>query len=119
MMAFVRDESGSATVFAAIAVLALVSVAVLVLHFGTVVAARHRAQAAADLAALAAAGALDGGVESACAAATSIANRNEAIVRECVVDGWDTTVVVTADVDLGVVGDRTVRATARAGRADG
>ena len=70
-----KDERGAATVLACWAMLALIAVAALVIHLGSAVSARHRAQSAADLAALAAAAALERGTEAACAAATTIAGR--------------------------------------------
>ncbi len=49
----------------------------------------------ADLAALAAAYALDGGGESACAAASSIADRMRFELADCSVDGWQVVVATT------------------------
>ncbi|MFD4181258.1 Rv3654c family TadE-like protein [Rhodococcus sp. NPDC058514] len=110
-----RDDRGSATVLACWAMLALIAVAALVIHLGSAVSARHRAQSAADLAALAAAAALEHGGEAACASAATIAGRMRASVRDCRVEGWD--VVVTVGVRLplpAVVGGDAVAA-ARAG----
>ncbi|MGF7123138.1 Rv3654c family TadE-like protein [Rhodococcus sp. TAF43] len=113
-----EDESGGATVFACFALAALVAVTAGLVHVGGAVAARHRAQAAADLAALAAASALSDGDESPCEAAVSIAVRMGATVPKCTVSGWD--VVVGAEVRVGsvsfVVGP--ARAIARAGPAE-
>lgn len=82
-------------------------------YLGAVVVARHRAQAAADLAALAAAGRLAAGPEAACARATAVARamRTDA---GCVVDDLD--VVVT--VRIAVLGGAS-SAAARAGPARG
>ncbi|NBP84013.1 MAG: hypothetical protein EBU54_01885 [Mycobacteriaceae bacterium] len=55
-----RDDTGSATVLAAILITALLSMTAGALMLGAAVVARHRAQAAADLAALAGAGRLPG-----------------------------------------------------------
>ncbi|RZL71605.1 MAG: pilus assembly protein TadE, partial [Rhodococcus sp. (in: high G+C Gram-positive bacteria)] len=52
----VRDDEGGATVLAALAMSALIAVVVMVMHVGSAVGARHQAQSAADLAALAGAG---------------------------------------------------------------
>ena len=61
-----------------------------------VVAAHRIAQSAADLAALAGAGALqDGG--DACGQAADVARRNRARLSGCAVDGWNVSVVVSAD----------------------
>lgn len=85
------------------------------------VLARHRAESAADLAALAAAGRIGVGPDE-CAAARSIAAANGAAVSRCSLDlasdGRSGTVVVRvrAGVRFPVVGARTVTASARAGR---
>ncbi|WP_231996223.1 Rv3654c family TadE-like protein [Mycobacterium scrofulaceum] len=83
-------------------------------YLGAVVVARHRAQAAADLAALAAAARLPSGAEAACARATAVARRMRADDTGCAVDGLD--VVVTVRV---VVFGGAARAAARAGPASG
>lgn len=93
-----------------LAVLLAVTIGVAVL--GAVVTARHRAQAAADLAALAAAGWLTSGHEIACAQAHLVAETMRTVVADCKVDGLDT--VVTVRADAGVRGWRAT-AHARAG----
>jgi secretion/DNA translocation related TadE-like protein len=80
-------------------------------YLGSVVVARHRAQAAADLAALAAAAQLPSGVAAACARATAAAHQMRVDDTQCDVDGLD--VVVTARVAVAFAG--VVRAAARAG----
>lgn len=82
---------------------------------GSVVVARHRAQAAADLAALAAAGRLPAGPDAACAWATKLAREMRADHVECTVQGLD--VVVTVQIALPYTGWGTARAAARAGPA--
>ena len=82
-------------------------------YVGSVVVARHRAQAAADLAALAAASRLPSGVERACAGATAVAREMRVIDTSCEVDDLD--VVVTVQVPVAFAG--TARAAARAGPA--
>lgn len=77
-------------------------------HLGSAVVARHRAQAAADLAALAAAARLPSGVDAACGQASVIATAMSVGLAECAVDDLD--VVVT--IDSGKA-----RAAARAGPA--
>ncbi|MEY8013983.1 Rv3654c family TadE-like protein [Mycobacterium sp. HUMS_12744610] len=85
-------------------------------YLGAVVVARHRAQAAADLAALAAAARLPAGATAACARATAVARRMGAAAVRCEMDGLD--VVVTVDVAVGLVGPAGIaRAAARAGPA--
>ncbi|MEU6828388.1 Rv3654c family TadE-like protein [Nocardia beijingensis] len=110
-----RDEQGLATVFACSALVALIGVTLLIAQVGAVVVARHRAQAAADLAALTAAGALVDGVEAACDEADQVARRMGARIRVCEAAQWDATVAVERNVPIGLYGDRIVRASARAG----
>jgi secretion/DNA translocation related TadE-like protein len=87
------------------------------LYVGAAVTARHRAQAAADLAALAAAGRLAEGREAACAGAALVARRMHTTVADCVVVGLDVVVTVAAPVGLGVWSVGPARAAARAGPA--
>ncbi|WP_306363878.1 Rv3654c family TadE-like protein [Nocardia sp. CC227C] len=108
-------DAGAATVTAAWAVAALLTVTLLLAQLGVAVVARHRTQSAADLAALAAAGGLDRGTVAGCAEADRIGQRMGVRVRECVVAGWDVTVTVESGITLGPLGTRMVRASARAG----
>jgi len=80
---------------------------------GAAVVARHRAQAAADLAALAAAARLPAGPETACAQANSVARAMRVTTAGCAVDDLD--VVITIEVGLTVGRWGTARAAARAG----
>jgi secretion/DNA translocation related TadE-like protein len=82
-------------------------------YVGSAVIARHRAQAAADLAALAAAGRLAEGADAACAQASVVAQAMRTAVTRCVVEDLDVVVTVEAPVALGVWGP--ARAAARAG----
>lgn len=86
---------------------------------GSAVAARHRAQAAADLAALGAAGRLADGHDAACRVAGRIAQAMRSTLGECAVDGLD--VVVRADVGVSLGGPLvgSASASARAGPDDG
>ncbi|AYF73155.1 pilus assembly protein TadE [Nocardia yunnanensis] len=111
----VDGDAGAATVTACMALLGILAVGVLIAQVGVAVAARHRIQAAADLGALAAAGALDGGVDAACRRGAEIADRQGARQTGCAVEGWDVTVTVEGRVSLGPLGVRAVRASARAG----
>ncbi|WP_307728207.1 Rv3654c family TadE-like protein [Candidatus Mycobacterium methanotrophicum] len=85
-------------------------------YLGSAVVARHRAQAAADLAALAAAARLAAGPETACAQAKAVASKMRVDTTGCVVEDLD--VVVTTEVRLAVGGWGKARAAARAGPAD-
>ena len=78
-------------------------------YLASAVIARHRAQAAADLAALAAAARLPDGSEVACGEASLIADAMGVGVADCVVDGLDVVVTITAGP---------ARAVARAGPAE-
>jgi secretion/DNA translocation related TadE-like protein len=96
----------------------LVSITVGGVALGSAVVGRHRAQAAADLAALAAAGRLADGADAACAHATAIAEAMDAAVTSCVVHDLDVVVAVDAAVELGRFAVGPARAQARAGPAD-
>jgi secretion/DNA translocation related TadE-like protein len=100
-------------VLAAAMVAVLLSVTAAGAYLGSVVVARHRAQAAADLAALAAAAQLPSGAAAACARAAVVARAMRADDARCAVDGLD--VVVTVRVPVAFAG--TARAAARAGPA--
>ncbi|MFC8531987.1 Rv3654c family TadE-like protein [Nocardia sp. NPDC057227] len=111
-------ERGSATVIACFALLALLAVTAMIAQLGAAVTARHRVQSAADLAALAAAGALLEGPVAGCAAADELAARAGTRLRECTVDQWDVTVVAELRIPLGLFGARFASAAARAGPTD-
>lgn len=106
-----RRDDGFVMVAVAGLVLVLVAVGGLVATLGAVAVARHRAAAAADLAALAAAGHAREGQGPACDAAGAIAQAQEAELITCALDGPDATVQV--EVRLGVLG--AARARGRAG----
>lgn len=105
-----RDDRGSATLIAVAMMAVLMAVTVGGFYIGSAVIARHRAQAAADLAALAAAGALPAGADAACGRASVIANGMGVDVVDCTVQALDVVVTVVAGP---------ARAAARAGPADG
>lgn len=75
-------DTGVMTTWAAIACAALLLTVLGLAHLGAAVLARHRAQSAADLAALAAATALRDGY-SACGAGADFATRNGADLAAC------------------------------------
>ena len=81
------------------------------------VASHRTAQAAADLASLAGATALqDGG--DACGQASMIARRNRTELRSCRVDGWEVAVVVVARTAPLPGGGFSLEARGRAGPVD-
>ncbi|QBS42544.1 Rv3654c family TadE-like protein [Nocardia sp. CS682] len=110
-----RADDGAATVFACLALTALIAATLMIGQVGVVVVTRHRAQAAADLAALAAAAALAEGADAGCAAAAAVVRRMAAWMEQCEVAEWDATVIVNRNVPMGLLGTHTVRAVARAG----
>jgi secretion/DNA translocation related TadE-like protein len=93
----------------------LVTITVAAAALGAAVIARHRAQAAADLGALAAAGALVSGPEVACAQAAAVTSLMHTTVAQCRVDGLDVVLTVHAEVRLGRWGVGPATAAARAG----
>lgn len=84
-------------------------------YIASAVVARHRCQAAADLAAVAAAAALPAGAAVACERAAQVIQRLRAEYTGCVIEGLD--VVVTAETALAFRPWRadSARAAARAG----
>jgi len=92
---------------------ALVAISLGGVHIGAAVVGRHRAQAAADLAALAAASRLADGPEEACRSAVGVGSVMGAVVRGCDVDDLD--VVITVTVAIGGVIGSPAHAAARAG----
>lgn len=110
----IRDDQGAATVWAAGVVLLLTFVALALAGVGGVLAAHRQAQAAADLAALAGAGALQEG-RDACSAAGAVAARNGARLGSCEVAGADVVVVARVDAEQIPAGPWVLSARARAG----
>jgi secretion/DNA translocation related TadE-like protein len=88
----------------------LLVVAIGGIYVGSAVVARHRAQAAADLAALAAASRLIAGTEAACKQAAALSRAMGVNQTECTVDDLDVVVAVEAPVGMW-----SARAAARAG----
>jgi secretion/DNA translocation related TadE-like protein len=84
-------------------------------YVGSAVIARHRAQAAADLAALAAAAHLADGTAAACTQASAVAHAMRTAVTECEVEDLDVVVTVDAPLAFGRLAIGPARATARAG----
>lgn len=82
---------------------------------GAAVIARHRAQASADLAALAAAGGLAAGADAACGQASVIATAMRTTLVDCGVSGLDVLVTVHAAVPFGAGRIGPAGAAARAG----
>jgi secretion/DNA translocation related TadE-like protein len=102
----VTRDRGSASLWLLGVGLAVVLVAVAAAMIASAVVARHRAQAAADLGALAGAARVADGEATACDRAAELVRANGAHLVGCRVDGLD--VVVTVEVGRA-------RASARAG----
>lgn len=112
-----RDD-GVATVWAASAIAALVLVATALYGLGAVALARQRAAAAADLAALAAAGAAVDGVEIACAKAGQVVAEMRVELAGCRLDRWDALVETRAVLPGPLARFPAASARARAGPVD-
>jgi secretion/DNA translocation related TadE-like protein len=111
------DDRGVATVWAAVAISVLVSIAVCGLQLGEALVTRHHAEAAADLAALAAAAHVLLGEQDACGQARRVTDRMRVTLVSCRTHDWDILVDVAARPPgwLGALG--TATAQARAGPA--
>jgi secretion/DNA translocation related TadE-like protein len=106
-----RTDEGSVSVLALAAAIGLLAVVPLAGSVSAAIATKHRLDAAADLAALAAA--YDVGVSDPCATAQRVASANAADVEDCVVDDPSVTVTVVPDRPLVGVPVR-IASTARA-----
>jgi secretion/DNA translocation related TadE-like protein len=109
------NERGSATLVAVAMMAVLLAIALGGSLVGSAVIARHRAQSAADLAALAAARWVGSGPQAACTWASSVATVNHSRLVACTLDGLDVVVTVDVAVSLGRLGVGSARAAARAG----
>lgn len=98
---------------AAILIAGLAVAGIAAIWLGTAVIARHRAQSAADLAAVAAAARVPAGTTVACAQAEKLVRDMGAAIQSCTIMGLDVLVVVTVDVDRHA--RRRASASARAG----
>lgn len=96
----------------------LVTITVGAGYLGVAVTARHRAQATADLAALAAAHRYASGSEEACTWAGAVAEAMRTELTQCEADDLDIVVAVQVPVTLGRFGVGTAHAVARAGPAE-
>jgi secretion/DNA translocation related TadE-like protein len=108
-----RGDRGSASVWVLAVGLVVIVVAQTVAMIASATVAGHRAQAAADLAALAGALRILDGESAACARAAEVSVRNGASLVACRADGFD--VVVTVEVAAGSAVWGGVQRSARAG----
>lgn len=109
-----RDR-GLATVWAAGAVAALLALAALGVNLGAAVSGRHRAEAAADLAALAAAGHAADGEPAACAQGSRVTDAMAAPLVSCRLSGWEAFVETEVRAPISMLPSPTVHGRARAG----
>lgn len=96
MTAAPEGDRGVATIWAAGAIAVLMVLAVFGLHLGEAVIARHQAEAAADLGALAGAGMMLAGERYACDQASRVTDRMRVQLVSCRMHGWDVLVEVAA-----------------------
>ncbi|MCU1684959.1 MAG: putative rane protein [Amycolatopsis sp.] len=111
------QERGAATIWTAIAVTALLCVVAFAFWLGSAAIARHRAEGAADLAALAAAGVAHRGSGPACDLARLVAERMATRLVGCRLDADDALVEVSASAPGVPLNFGSVGARARAGPA--
>jgi len=112
-----RTESGSATIYVLVAVAVLALAACLGVADGIAAVARHRAEVAADAAALAAAGDVASGPAAACAAAARLARADGATLTDCRLAGALSAVAVAMPLPGWLSWAGQARGRARAGPA--
>lgn len=110
-----RVQRGSATVVMLGVIASVLMLTITGLMLASAVLASHRARAAADLGALAAAGVLMRGAPAtaACQSAAEVAAKNQGLVQECITSG--TEVRLKVSVVAGVTGVGVATARSRAG----
>lgn len=108
-------DDGFATTWAAGAIIALTAVFALLVAAGSAAVTRHRAESAADLAALAAATHAVSGADDPCGRARWVADRMRAELTACLLDGWEVSVAVAVRPGGPLIGFGQARAAARAG----
>lgn len=112
-------DRGSATIWAVAGIAALLLLGAMVMEVGAATATRHRADAAADLAALAAAEYATDGEQAACDHARWVAGGMRVHLARCRLAGWNALIEVS-DQPTGVLaGFGAATAHAMAGPVDG
>jgi secretion/DNA translocation related TadE-like protein len=112
-----RDDRGAGSILATAMLGLLVTVTMIAGGVVGLIASHRTAQAAADLASLAGASALQDG-HDACGRASTIARRNRAELRSCRIDGWVVVVVVVVRTAPLPGAGFSLEARARAGPVD-
>jgi secretion/DNA translocation related TadE-like protein len=110
-----QRDRGAASVWLLAAGLVLVAAGVAGAAVGSATVARHQAQSAADLGALAGAVRAAEGRQSACTRAAEIVAANRGRLASCTLDGFDLTITVDVTVSPVRGVTRTAHAAARAG----
>jgi secretion/DNA translocation related TadE-like protein len=115
------DESGSATVVMLGVIASVLMLTISGLLLASAVLASHRARAAADLAALAAAGVLMRGEPAlaACESAAQVAALNHGRVQQCIASGMQVQLIVAVPAGVKGVGVATARSRAGPGHSGG
>lgn len=115
------DDRGSATVWAVGGIGVIVALLAALLWFVVAVVTRHRAESAADLAALAAASTAVAGEARACEEARWVTDHMGVELRSCRLSGWDALVEVAAQppAALQLFGPAAARARAGPVEPDG
>ncbi|HEX5116601.1 MAG TPA: Rv3654c family TadE-like protein [Pseudonocardiaceae bacterium] len=108
-------DTGTATLWAVGGIAVLCLLAAAIVTYGAVVQTRHRATAAADLAALAGAGYAPYGESAACGRARWVAAGMRVRITGCRLAGWDVLVEVSAALPGELTRFGTVREHSRAG----
>jgi secretion/DNA translocation related TadE-like protein len=117
----IGDDRGAGSILILSGVVVVLTSLLAVVALGHAYLARHRAAAAADLAALAGAGQVWSGPAAACSSADGVARANGAVLRSCWVDYGQVEVVTSVSVigPAAVLGDVTRRARAGPAASDG
>ncbi|TDO50844.1 secretion/DNA translocation related TadE-like protein [Kribbella sp. VKM Ac-2527] len=111
----VRNERGAGTLLMLWVALAFLGAGLLAVPWIVVSLGSHRANTAADLAALSAAQAIQSGDPDACKTAREIATVHHAEVTQCAVNGEVVSLTVAVHLRLGALGTPTIHTNSRAG----
>lgn len=112
-------DRGSATIWTAAVITALLMFAAGILAVGSAAVTRHRAAGAADLAALAAADYAPDGEQVACGWARWVTDRMRVQLVSCHLDGWNALVLTSAEPPGPLARFGAATAHAKAGPTDG
>lgn len=111
-----RSDAGFSTVMALGLIVVILAVGGVMATLVAVSATRHRAEAIADLAALAAAQHSLEGPDAACGVARRLARAQQGVLLECLLDGFDAVVLVGVAPPGRAASFGLVKGRARAGR---